>query len=90
MKVSRHASIKISGHHYDLFFIKPKSNANAHKYAKKLASMKNVAEVLVTEGECGFIVKARSGVAAAYKGEKAVILQRRSYKQMTSYLQYRR
>ena len=69
MKVSRHASIKISGHHYDLFFIKPKSNANAHKYAKKLASMKNVAEVLVTEGECGFIVKARSGVAAAYKGD---------------------
>ena len=90
MKDSRHTAIKISGHHYDLFFIKPKSNANAHTYAKRLASMKNVAEVLVTEGECGFIVKARGRVAAAYKRDKAVVLQRSSYKQMTSYLQYRR
>ncbi len=86
MKNSRHTRVRISGHHYDLFFIKPKHKANAHAYAEKLALIKGVAEVLVTEGECGFIVKARNKAA---QNEKVVVLERSSYKQITSYLQYR-
>ena len=86
MKNSRHTRVRISGHHYDLFFIKPKHKANAHAYAEKLALIKGVAEVLVTEGECGFIVKARN--TNTEKGEKIVILGRDSYKQITSYYQY--
>ena len=89
MRNGRHTKVRISGHHYDLFFIKPKHKANAHVYAERLASMKDVAEVLVTEGECGFIVKARNNVSAG-KAEKMVMLERRSYEQMTSYLQYKR
>ncbi len=42
-----------------LFFVKPKENTNADKLAEKFAGFDSVDEVLLTEGDYGFIVKAR-------------------------------
>lgn len=81
--------IRRNGQVYNLFFIKPKERTNTHRYAERLAAMKDVAEVMITEGECGFIVKARgSEVKAGSKLEES--LSRSSYKKIASYYQYRR
>lgn len=41
------------------YFIKPRPNANAEELAKKLIELKSVEQVFLTEGDCGFIIKAR-------------------------------
>jgi len=50
--------------------------------------LNNVSEVMVTEGECGFIVKTRSGLSPELS--KMNPLAKDSYKRITSYYQYRR
>lgn len=89
MRRNRLSRVRIDDRQYELFFIRPKERTDARKYAEKLARMDNVAEVLVTEGECGFIVKARSG---SHDAESVVeqILARTSYKKIASYYQYRK
>ena len=42
-----------------LFFVRPKENTNADELAERFAGFENVDEVLLTEGDYGFIVKAR-------------------------------
>ena len=42
-----------------MYFVKPKENANADKLAERFAGFDSVEEVLLTEGDFGFIVKAR-------------------------------
>ncbi len=81
--------IRRDGRHYSLFFIRPRARTNAHRYAERLALIKDVAEVMVTEGECGFIVKAR-GVGIGGGGKVAQALARSSYKRISGYYQYRR
>jgi DNA-binding Lrp family transcriptional regulator len=44
---------------YSLYFVRPKENADASRIAEQLMELKSVKEVLLTEGDCGFIVKAR-------------------------------
>jgi hypothetical protein len=44
---------------YNLYFVKPKENADAGGIAEKLMALKSVKEVLMTEGDCGFVVKAK-------------------------------
>lgn len=73
------------GQHYNLFFIRPQEKVDAGKYAEKLASEDSVAEVMITEGECGFIVKAR-----ARQNSGALPFSRNSYKRITSYYQYKK
>lgn len=75
---------------YNLFFIKPKENINAYKYAENLASIKNVAEVMITEGECGYIVKAKESNNTDINIMTKSRLARRSYKKIASYYQYRK
>ena len=41
------------------YFIKPRPNANAEELAMGLIRLKLVEQVFLTEGDCGFIVKAR-------------------------------
>ncbi|MCL4365036.1 MAG: hypothetical protein M1569_01730 [Candidatus Marsarchaeota archaeon] len=43
---------------YGLFFVMPSSCSNAHKSARRLMRVKQIREVLITEGDCGFVVKA--------------------------------
>ncbi len=43
---------------YNLFFVMPEGGRDVHKSAKKLIGIKRVREVLITEGDCGFVVKA--------------------------------
>ena len=44
---------------YKLYFVKPRENADASGIAEKLLGLESVEEVLLTEGDCGFVVKAR-------------------------------
>ncbi len=41
------------------YFIEPRPNADAEGLAMKLMDLPNVQEVYLTEGDCGYIVKAR-------------------------------
>ena len=50
-----------SGAQYAFYIIEPEDNGDARGFAKKLISYKGVHEVYITEGTCGFIVKARVG-----------------------------
>ena len=43
---------------FSMFFLRPKKSLDVHAVARKLVSTKGVREVLITEGEYGFIVKA--------------------------------
>ncbi|MCL4373851.1 MAG: Lrp/AsnC ligand binding domain-containing protein [Candidatus Marsarchaeota archaeon] len=45
--------------YYKFFLIKPKVNANANEVARELIAFSEVAEVYVTEGQAGFMVKAK-------------------------------
>ncbi len=81
--------IRRDGRHYSLFFIRPKARTNAHRYAERLAQIKDVAEVMVTEGECGFIVKAR-GIGIGEDGKGVEMLARSSYNRIAGYYHYRR
>jgi hypothetical protein len=44
---------------HKFLFLRPKENANAEALAEKLLSLKNVQEVILTDGDCGYIVKTR-------------------------------
>lgn len=89
MRRNRLNRVKVDDRQYDLFFIKPKARTNVHRYAEKLASMKHVAEVMVTAGECGFIVKTK-GDTPEELPQKETIIAKSSYKKISSYYQYRR
>ena len=80
--------VKVDYRQCRLFFIKPRENTDAHSYAEKLALMSNVQEVMVTEGECGFIVKTRGDVLEEIP-EKELLIAKSSYKKISSYYQYR-
>ena len=47
------------GVEYSLYLVKPREKEDANRIAEKLMELESVEEVLLTEGECGFIVKAR-------------------------------
>ena len=74
------------------YFIKPKPNSNASEIAERLAGLKQVESVFLTEGDCGFIVKARITKEKETKG----ILKYLStnfgnwYGCATSYCEYRK
>lgn len=89
MRNNAHRRIRRNGQQYSLFFIKPKERTDAHKRAESLARMANVTEVMVTEGECGFIVKAKATPHEA-NSRRQVALARNSYKKIASYYQYRK
>ena len=44
---------------HKFLFLKPKENIDVRKVADKLLSIKNVQEVILTEGDVGYIVKTR-------------------------------
>jgi hypothetical protein len=43
---------------YRLYIVNPRSGSSASRTAEKLIKIDGVKEVLVTEGSCGFVVKA--------------------------------
>jgi hypothetical protein len=77
---------------HKFYFIKPKPNTNSEELALKLIGLKHVDGVFLTEGEYGFIVKARvSGIdgkenVADYISENVGS----SYGEVTSYFEYRK
>ena len=50
--------IKSSKGNFDYFFVKPSRGRDVHESAKRLMEIKGVKEVAITEGDCGFVVKA--------------------------------
>jgi hypothetical protein len=52
-------SAKNSNPLHKFFFLRPKANVDANAVAEKLISLRNVQEVIMTEGDVGYIVKTR-------------------------------
>lgn len=50
--------IKNRSYNCDYFFVKPAAKKDVYKTAKKLIGIDRVREVVVTEGDFGFVVKA--------------------------------
>lgn len=88
MRRGRIVKVRREGQSYSLFFIKPKSRIDANRYAEKLASMEDVEEVMMTEGECGFIVKTRDKHEPM--PSNMAVLAKTSYKRINSYYQYKK
>ena len=44
---------------YKFYFLKPKANADADLIAERLMDLSSVQEVFLTEGDYGYVVKAR-------------------------------
>lgn len=80
--------VRKTSRQYNLFFIRPKVRTNAHLQAVRLAMLNNVSEVMVTEGECGFIVKTTDGLNSGSNRNAA--LSKSSYKKIRTYYQYRK
>jgi len=77
---------------HKFYFIKPKPNTNAEELALKLIELKHVDGVFLTEGEYGFIVKARvSGIDGnANIAEYISKTVGSRYGEVTSYFEYRK
>jgi DNA-binding Lrp family transcriptional regulator len=50
---------RVAKGHYKFYLVHPTLNADADHVAERLMGIKNVEEVFVTDGDYGFIVKAR-------------------------------
>jgi len=44
---------------HKFFFLRPRTNVDSRAIAERLFSLKNVQEVIMTEGDVGYIVKTR-------------------------------
>ena len=63
------SNIRKVSHGYHYFFVRPGRSGNLHKAAARLMGIRKVSEVAITEGDYGFVVKARD----IRDGEKAVV-----------------
>ena len=81
-----------SGIVHKFYFVRPKENANAGELAEKLLGLRSVEEVFVTDGDCGFIVKARLTNNREPKEVAAYISKNigSRYGRVMSYLEYRK
>jgi hypothetical protein len=57
-RVARKNNTETKGQ-FAFYLIEPRDNSDADRFARKLIASKHVKEVYVTEGACGFIVKAK-------------------------------
>lgn len=85
-------SAKRKGKLHKFFFVEPQENANADELAEKLISLKSVEEVFVTDGDCGFVVKARFSKEGEPKDVMKFIKGHigRSFGAVVSYYEYRK
>ena len=49
------------------YLVKPQERKNAHSLAERIANMKDVEEVMLTEGEYGYLVRVREKSPAISK-----------------------
>lgn len=77
---------------HKFYFIKPRLNVNAEELALKLIGLKHVDGVFLTEGEYGFMVKARvSGINGTENVADYISKSMGSkYGEVTSYFEYRK
>ena len=76
---------------HKFYFIKPKPNTNAEELALRLIGLKHVDGVFLTEGEYGFIVKARiPGVGGGGVADYLSKNMGSRYGEVTSYFEYRK
>jgi len=52
-------NIKRISKNYRLYLVKPQEKKDAHALAERIASIKSVDEVMLTEGEYGYLVKVK-------------------------------
>ena len=57
---------------YGLFFVMPGNGIDAHTSARRLMRVPQIKEVLITEGSCGFVVRADSDNEDQVKLERTI------------------
>lgn len=70
---------------HKFFFLKPISNLNADELSSKLLGVEGIEEVYITEGDYGFLVKARVNSSDSEIGDKIAESMRSKYGYAMSY-----
>lgn len=83
---------RIGNSPYKFYFVEPRENANADRFAERLMGIKNVEEVFVTDGDYGFVVKARVPESRKADNGRDYVSKRLggSFGKATSHYQYKR
>jgi hypothetical protein len=81
---------RCNGRSYSFYLIEPSENANADNMAEKLITLKDVIEVNVTDGDYGFIVKAKLPKDNKHDAAYNYLSKRlgSNFGRVTSYYQY--
>lgn len=81
---------RVRGIVHKFYFVRPRQNADAGEIAEKLLGLRPVDQVYVTEGDCGFIVRARVTDGREPKGVADYIAKNVGgrYGRVVSHLEY--
>lgn len=79
-----------SNRSYKFYFVEPQENANTSNIAEKLINIKEVEEVFVTDGDYGFIVKAKYSDGKEDNAYKYLSRLGGNFGKVTSYYQYKK
>ena len=82
--------ISTNNNGHSLFFVMPKGGKNVHKSAEKLIGFKAVREVMITEGDCGFVVKADPDAESGKLGKAISKIVGGSARMAVCYCQYKK
>ena len=90
--MNRNGIKKLSSRFYKFYLVRPPSNANADHLAEQLMGIKSVEEVFVTDGDYGFVVKARFFDGKEQEDIQEYITKRLggNYGMVTSHYQYKK
>jgi DNA-binding Lrp family transcriptional regulator len=83
---------RLSKKFYKFYFVHPPKNADADRLAEQLIGIKNVEEVFVTDGDYGFVVKARFFEGKEPDDAQNFLLKKMggNFGKVTSYYQYKK
>jgi len=75
---------------HKFFFLKPLPNLNADALSSKLLDIDGIEEVYVTEGDYGFLVKAKSNSDSTNLGKRITESMRSKYGYAMSYYSFKK
>jgi len=73
-----------------LFFVMPGKGSDVHRSAKRLMGVDKIREVLITEGSCGFVVRAGPNIERQCLSKEISRIVGGSSRFATCYYQYRK
>ncbi|MEM3227896.1 MAG: hypothetical protein QXR58_00650 [Candidatus Micrarchaeaceae archaeon] len=87
---NHHRGAKRDGRMHKFFFLKPLPNMNADELSSKLLGIDGIEEVYVTEGDYGFLIKAKSSSNESDLGNRIAENMRSKYGYAISYYSFKK